>query len=41
LRSLAARTAETLREAIGVALRAVTATDAENWFARCGYRNTE
>jgi transposase len=41
LRSLAARTAETLLEAIGVALRAVTATDAENWFAHCGYRNTE
>jgi transposase len=41
LRSLAARTAETLLEAIGLALRAVTATDAENWFAHCGYRNTE
>jgi transposase len=41
LRSLAARTAETLLEAIGVALRAVTARDAENWFAHCGYRNTE
>jgi transposase len=41
LRSQAARTAETLLEAIGVALRAVTATDAENWFAHGGYRNTE
>jgi transposase len=41
LRSLAARTAETLLEAIGLALRAVTATDAENWFAHWGYRNTE
>jgi transposase len=41
LRSLAARTAETLLEAIGVALRSVTATDAENWFAHSGYRNTE
>ena len=41
LRSLAARTAEALLDAIGVALRAVTATDAENWFAHCGYRNTE
>jgi transposase len=41
LRSLAARTAETLLDAIGVALSAVTATDAENWFAHCGYRNAE
>jgi transposase len=41
LRSLAARTAEALLDAIGVALRAVTATGAENWFAHCGYRNTE
>lgn len=41
LRSLKARTAEALLDAIGVALRAVTATDAEGWFAHCGYRNTE
>ncbi len=41
LRSLAARTAEALLDAIGAALRAVTATDVENWFAHCGYRNTE
>jgi transposase len=41
LRSLGARTAEALLDAIGVALRAVTATDAEGWFAHCGYRNTE
>jgi transposase len=41
LRTLAARTAEALLDAIGVALRAVTATDAEGWFAHCGYRNTE
>jgi transposase len=40
LRSLKARTAEALLDAIGVALRAVTATDAEGWFAHCGYRNT-
>jgi transposase len=41
LRSLEARTADALLDAIGVALRAVTATDAENWFAHCGYRNTD
>ena len=41
LRSLEARTAEALLDAIGVALRAVTATDAHGWFAHCGYRNTE
>lgn len=40
LRSLAARTAEALLDAIGVALRAVTATDAQGRFAHCGYRNT-
>lgn len=41
LRSLKARTAEALVDAIGVALRSVTATDAEGWFAHCGYGNTE
>jgi hypothetical protein len=41
LRALGARTAEALRDAIGVALRAVTPTDAEGWFAHRGYRNTE
>jgi transposase len=41
LRSLKARTAEALLDAIGVALRAVTAADAQGWFAHCGYRNTE
>jgi transposase len=41
LRSMKARTAEALLEAIGVALRAVTTTDAEGWFAHCGYGNTE
>ena len=41
LRSLKARTADTLLDAIGVALRAVTTTDAEGWFAHCGYGNTD
>jgi transposase len=41
LRPLKARTAEALLDAIGVALRAVTAADAHGWFAHCGYRNTE
>jgi transposase len=41
LRSIKARTAEALLDAIAVALRAVTTTDAENWFAHCGYGNTE
>jgi transposase len=41
LRSLKARTAEALLDAIGVALRAVTAADAHGWFAHCGYRNIE
>jgi transposase len=42
LRSAKARTAEALLEAIGVALRAVTVSDAEGWFAHCGYYgNTE
>ncbi len=33
----AARTREALFEAIGRALRAVTAADARGWFAHCGY----
>ena len=41
LRSLKARTAEALLDAIGVALRCVTTADAEGWFAHCGYGNTE
>ena len=41
LRSLKARTAEALLEAIGIALRAVTTTDVEGWCAHCGYGNTE
>jgi hypothetical protein len=41
LQSLKALTAEALLDAIGVALRTVTAADAHGWFAHCGYRNTE
>ncbi len=41
LRSIKARTAEALLEAIGVAVQAITATDAQGWFAHCGYRSTE
>ena len=41
LRSITARTAEALLDAIGVALRSVTTTDAEGWFAHGGYGNTE
>lgn len=41
LRSLKARTAEALLDAIGVALRSVTTADAEGWFLHCGYGNTE
>jgi DDE superfamily endonuclease len=41
VRSIKARTAEALLDAIGVALRAVTATDAESWFAHRGDENTE
>jgi transposase len=41
LRSIKARTAEALLDAIGMALRAVTVTDAEGWFAHSGYGNTE
>ncbi len=37
LRAAAARTREALFEAIGRALRAVTAADARGWFAHCGY----
>jgi transposase len=39
LRSIKARTADALLDAIGAALRAATATDAQGWFAHCGYRN--
>jgi transposase len=41
LRSLAARTQETLVEAIGQALNAVSRRDVLGWFAHCGYRLTD
>lgn len=37
LRSAEARTPEDLHTAIGQALAKVTANDARNWFASCGY----
>ena len=37
LRSREARTNEALLEAIALALKSVTAQDARNWFASCGY----
>jgi len=37
LRAAQARTQESLLEAIGKALAAVSAQDAQNWFAHCGY----
>ena len=37
LRSLEARTREALQEAIKQALAGITAQDALNWFAHCGY----
>jgi len=37
LRSAKARTQENLYAAIGAALKAVTAQDAEGWFRSCGY----
>jgi transposase len=37
LRSLEARTQESLIAAIGKALAQITAQDAMNWFAHCGY----
>jgi len=37
LRSAEARSAEDLFTAIGKALQSVTASDARNWFASCGY----
>jgi transposase len=41
LRSVKARTADALLDAIAMTLRAVTIDDAEAWFAQCGYGNTE
>lgn len=37
LRATRARTRESLLEAIAKALAAVSAQDAQNWFAHCGY----
>jgi hypothetical protein len=37
LRSAEARTGEELQQAIAAALACVTAQDAMNWFASCGY----
>lgn len=37
LRALEARTQEALNQAIAIALESVTARDAMNWFAACGY----
>jgi transposase len=38
LRKTEARTREKLEEAIAAGLQTVTAQDARNWFASCGYR---
>lgn len=40
LRTLKARTKETLIQAIAEALDRVTASDAKGWFESCGYMNT-
>ena len=40
LRATEARTLETLQDAINQALASVTAQDARNWFAHCGYTFT-
>lgn len=40
LRKVEARTKETLWQAIGDALRTVTAKDALGWFESCGYTNS-
>lgn len=37
LRSTAARTYEKLSEAIGAAIKEITARDAQNWIRHCGY----
>ena len=37
LRSVGARTYETLSEAISAAIKLITATDAQNWMRHCGY----
>ncbi len=41
LRSIEARTQETLVEAIGQALDALSRRDVLGWFAHCGYRFTD
>ncbi len=41
LRRIEARTQQTLMEAIGQALDAVSQRDALGWFAHCGYRLTD
>jgi transposase len=37
LRRVKARTKEDLYDAVGAALKSVTAQDAKNWFVSCGY----
>ena len=37
LRTAQARTREALEEAIGAAMNGISADDAQNWFAHCGY----
>ena len=39
LRSAAARTVDSLIDAIGVALKTVTVQDIKGWFRSCGYRH--
>ncbi len=41
LRRAQARTKESLVEAIGRALDAITPEDAKGWFAHCGYAGTQ
>jgi len=41
LRKTAARTSQTLFEAIGAALDQVCASDAQGWFKDCGYANSQ
>ena len=41
LRKAKARTVEALNEALGDALRTVTASDIAGWFKSCGYRQTQ
>jgi len=41
LRSIAARTKQTLIPAIGKALKYITPSDADAWFTHAGYRNTQ